>query len=55
MSFCSPTSEPPPLIESSPWPKHAGLLAHLGVAYRQADGDEYVVLYPPGRIGFAVA
>ncbi len=32
-----------------------GLLAKLVAAYREVDGEEYVVVYPPGRTDFAVA
>jgi hypothetical protein len=32
-----------------------GLLAKLVAAYREIDGEEYVVVYPPGRTDFAVA
>ena len=32
-----------------------GFLAKLVAAYRETDGEEYVVVYPPGRTNFAVA
>ena len=31
-----------------------GLLANLVAAYRKTGGDDYVVVYPPGRTDFAV-
>lgn len=45
-------SQPPPLIGSSPWPSG---VTNLVAAYRETDGEKYVVLYPPGRTDFAVA
>ena len=37
-----------PLAES------LGLLATLVAAYRETDGENYVVIYPPGRTNFSV-
>jgi hypothetical protein len=50
------TDEPAAAFDRiKPLAEDRGLLANLVAAYRNTDGEEYVVLYPPGRTHFAVA
>ena len=50
------TDDPGAIFERiKPLAEGMGLLTTLVAAYRETDGEEYVVVYPPGRTDFAVA
>ena len=49
------TDEPAAALDRiKPLAERLGLLANLAAAYRKTSGDDYVVVYPPGRTEFAV-